>query len=148
MKNTVTGQGPDYKLLYEQSLKTLGQEREALKKEREKSRQSLAEKDGKITGLSFELDKFRRYLSGQKNEKLKTLDVAIGQLNLFELGTPVEQQQAFSEQAVLAAAKKTPKKRAKGTGRMPLPEHLRRVDIVIEPDEDTNGWVKVGQGIT
>lgn len=148
MDNPVTDQEPDYKLLYEQSLKTLEQERGTLKKEREKSRQSLAEKEGKITELSFELDKFRRYLFGQKNEKLKTLDVAISQLNLFELGTPIEQQEALGEQAVGAAAKKAPKKRAKGTGRMPLPEHLRRVDIVIEPGEDTTGCVKIGEEIT
>jgi len=141
MDNTVTGKEPDYKLLYEQSLK-------ALEQEREKSRQSLAEKDHQITGLSYQLDRFRRYLFGQKNEKLKTLDIDIGQLNLFELGTPIEQQEALSEQALPAVPKKTPKKRAKGTGRMPLPEHLRRVDIVIEPEEDVTGCVKIGEEVT
>src|SRR5690606_19503640 len=41
-----------------------------------------------------------------------------------------------------------PKKRAKGTGRMSLPEELRREEEVIEPSESTEGCVKIGEEIT
>ena len=59
-------------------------------------------------------------------------------MNLFDLSTAVEQQEELSEQAAAASEKKAPKKRAKGTGRMALPENLRRETIIIEPTEDVS----------
>ncbi|MBK8416939.1 MAG: IS66 family transposase [Bacteroidetes bacterium] len=37
---------------------------------------------------------------------------------------------------------------SKHKGRMPLPDHLERVDIIIPPSEDTTGLVKIGEEIT
>lgn len=127
----------DYKKLYEQSLLTISRNEEI-----------ISEKDERITQLSFELDKFRRYLFGSKSEKLPVQEVDLSQMNLFDLGTTQEQQEELSQQAVAAAEKKTPKKRAKGTGRMTLPEDLRRETIIIEPSEDVSGCVKIGEEIT
>jgi transposase len=126
MKNTAT----DYKKLYEESLLT------------------ISKKEEEISQLSFELDKFRRYLFGKKSEKLPVQEADISQMNLFDLGTTPEQQEELSEQAVKVAEKKTPKKRAKGTGRMALPENLRRETIIIEPAEDVSDCVKIGEEIT
>lgn len=137
MKNTA----PDYKKLYEQSL-------EIIAAERQKSHQIVTSKDKQITQLNFELEKFRRYLFGRKSEKLPVQEVDDSQMNLFELGTTSEQQEDLSEQAIVAAEKKTPKKRAKGTGRMVLPENLRRETIIIEPDEDVRDCVKIGEEVT
>ena len=133
MKNTAI----DYKKLYEESLLTISNNQE-----------NLAEKDEKITQLSFELEKFRRYIYGSKSEKLPLKQVDISQMNLFDLSTPQQQQEELSEQAAAVAEKNTPKKRAKGTGRMALPENLRREIIVIEPNEDVSGCVKIGEEIT
>ncbi len=107
-----------YKKLYEESLLTLA------KKEEEHLRLA-SKKDEQIAQLSFELDKFRRYLYGRKSEKLPLQEVDLSQMRLFDLSLPEEQQEALSEQAVEAAKKNVPKKRAKGTGRMTLPEDLR-----------------------
>ena len=154
MKNTAA----DYKTLYEQSLKTITEKEEKLTKERQllsqtneilsQTKQTIAEKDEKIAQLNFELEKFRRYLFGRKNEKLTPQLVDVSQLALFELGATEAEQEALSELAVEKARTKTPKKRAKGTGRMALPDNLRREVIVIEPAEDVSGCICIGEEVT
>jgi transposase len=37
---------------------------------------------------------------------------------------------------------------SKHKGRLPLPDHLERVDVIIEPTEDVTGLVKIGEEIT
>lgn len=120
----------NYKKLYEESLLT------------------ISKKEEQISQLSFELDKFRRYIFGSKSEKLSVQDTDLSQMSLFDLGTTQEQQEELSDEVVAIAEKKTPKKRAKGTGRMTLPENLRREEIIIEPEEDVSGCVKIGEEIT
>lgn len=94
----------DYKKLYEESLLTISEKEE-----------SLIKKDQQIIQLSFELDKFRKYLFGTKSEKLSSNQVDVSQMNLFDLGTTEQQQEELSEQIDLAPTeKKTPKKRATG----------------------------------
>jgi len=120
----------DYKSLYEESLLT------------------IAAKDEQISTLNFELDKFRKYLFGSKSEKFPLKNIDVHQISLFELGTTEEQQEALSEQIEAKKVKKPAKKRAKGTGRMALPEHLRRQTIIIEPEEDVSDCVVIGEDIT
>jgi transposase len=161
MKNAAA----DYKTLYEKSLKTLTEKEQQLAKERQlltraneilnqanealsQTKETICEKDEKIAQLSFELEKFRRYLFGRKSEKLTPQLADVAQLPLFELGTTAAEQEALSALAVEKAGAKTPKKRAKGTGRMTLPETLRREVIVIEPDEDVSNCTCIGEEIT
>lgn len=136
MKNTAI----DYKDLYETSLKS-HQETQA------KYQKQLIEKEEHIEKLNFELDKFRKYIFGNKSEKLSTKQVDLSQVSLFDLGTPAEEQEVLSEAAAVKT-KKQPKKRAKGTGRMPLPDNLRRETIVIEPKEDVSDCVRIGEEVT
>jgi transposase len=128
MENSAT----DYKKFYEDSLKV------------------IAEKEIQIVALNFELDKFRRYLFGRKSEKLPVREVDAAQMSLFDLGTAQEQQEEISEKVVAKpeAPKEPAKKRAKGTGRMKLPENLRRETVIIEPEEDIAGCVKIGEEVT
>ena len=110
MENTAI----NYKKLYEQSLLT------------------LSEKEEKIASLSFELDKFRKYIFGKKSEKFATPKTGEGQIDPFELGTTQAQQEELSHQASEQKPEEVnPKKRAKGAGRMVLPEDLRREDITL-----------------
>ncbi len=133
----------DYKKLYEDSLKVIVAERQ-------KTQELIAEKDNQIISLNFELDKFRRYLFGKKSEKLPIREVDVNQISLFDLGTTQQQQEEISKKVVVEpeAPKKPAKKRAKGAGRMPLPEDLRRETIIIEPEEDIAGCVKIGEEVT
>ena len=127
MENTAT----DYKILYEKSL------------------EEITQKDNQIASLGFELNKLQKYLFGKKSEKLPSLNGNGSQTDLFELGTTVEKKEELSEQAAIKApTKKTPKKRAPGTGRMSLPENLRRETIIIEPAEDISGCVLINEEIT
>jgi transposase len=125
MEDTAT----DYKLLYEQALAA-----------HKKSLELISEKDQQIQELNFELDKYKRYIFGKKNEKLASVHTDVNQIDLFELGTDKHQQEELSQQAADVVKEKTPaQKREKGTGRMLLPENLRREIIIIEPTEDVTG---------
>lgn len=149
--------GKDYKKRYEESLRTISkyEEEQAVShliiSEKDKA---ISEKEEEINQLKFELDKFRRYIFGTKSEKLsarKELDLS--QMSLFDLGTTEEQQSTLSDEqdkpeVKPAKEEKNPKKRAKGTGRMKLPEELRREEIIIEPEEDTTGCVYIGDDVT
>src|SRR5690606_25192064 len=123
---------PDYKKLYEETLLTL------LEKE-----EKLTRKEEIISDLKYELDKLRRHLFGSKSEK-RDIRTGDSQLGLFELGTTKAVQEELSQQAA-TTAQPAPKKRAKGTGRMSLPEELRREDIVIEPSESTQDCMRIGE---
>lgn len=147
MKNTAT----DYKKLYEQSLEIISEKEDQLTTERQlliQAKKVLSKKEEKITGLEFELEKFRRYLFGKKSEKLVAQLADVSQLSLFSLGVAQQQQEELSEQATEAAKKKTLRKRKKGTGRMELPENLRREVIIIEPDQDVSNCKCIGEEIT
>lgn len=146
MKNAAT----DYKKLYEESLKILSEKDNQLVKERQQLHQvkaTLSEREQQIVGLSFELEKFRKYLFGKKSEKLTPQVADVAQLSLFDLGVAEQEQEDLSEKAA-EKAKKKPKKRAKGTGRMKLPADLRREVIVIEPTEDVSGCKYMGEEVT
>jgi len=99
-----------------------------------------------IAGLGFELDKLRKYIFGFKSEK-RNGSAADGQMGLFELGVTQSVQEELSC-AVEQQKKPAPKKRAKGTGRMSLPEELTREEIIIEPSESTAGCTKIGEEVT
>jgi len=125
----------DYKKLYEETLLTLSEKEE-----------KLTQKEEIISDLKVELDKLRRALFAPKSEK-RDSQAGEDQLGLFELGTTRAQQEELSQTAAVTS-KPTPKKRAKGTGRMPLPEELRREEIVIEPSESIQDCVKIGEEVT
>lgn len=146
----------DYKKLYEETLSALS-EREQILLDQERivselnlllagKDELIAQKDITISDLNFELDKFRKAIFGFKSEK-RNNHLGANQLGLFELGTTQAVQEELS-QAAAAQTKPAPKKRAKGTGRMSLPEELRREDIIIPPTESIEGCVKIGEEIT
>lgn len=118
----------DYKKLYEEALLT------------------ISEKEEIISDQQFELDKLRRHLFGFRSEK-RPSNLGDDQLGLFELGTTRSVQEELSG-SIPVAEKPAPKKRAKGTGRMSLPEELRREEVVIEPSESTEGCVRIGEEVT
>lgn len=129
MEDTAT----DYKMLYEQALL--------------EHKKALADKDIEIQSLHLELDKYRRYLFGKKSEKLPSPYPDANQIDLFELGITHQRQEDLS-QAVEVVEKAPAKKREKGTGRMLLPENLRREVIIIEPEEDVTGCAIIGEEVT
>jgi len=151
MDNTANSDDRNYKKLYEQSLELLAEKENQLTQTKatlSRSILQITEKDQVIISLNFELDKFRRYIFGSKSEKLPLREVDADQLSLFELGTTETQKEELSLKAAKADEKKPAKKRAKGTGRMKLPENLRREEIIIEPTEDVSDCQLIGEDIT
>jgi transposase len=133
----------DYKERYEALLLTLSEKEE-------EHRRITTEKDEQIAQLHFELDKFRRYLFGSKSEQLPaTTPSDPAQMSLFDLGVPEADQQILGQQVepVTHTQKQAARKRAKGTGRMKLPEQLRREEIIIEPTADTTDCIHIGDEI-
>lgn len=124
----------DYKKLYEDTLLVLSEKEDA-----------LAEKDIRIADLGFELDKLRRHIFGFKSEK-RIHHTGDNQMGLFELGVTQSVQEELS--CSVASQKPAVKKRAKGTGRMSLPEELERKVIVINPSESVEGCRKIREEIT
>src|SRR5690606_22395046 len=115
MENTAT----DYKKLYEQELEA-----------HKKSLLAISQKEETIADLQFELEKFRKYFFGKKSEKFTGPQAGANQLGLFELGNTLEQQEKLSSRVETVPTEPVkPKKRAKGTGRMSLPENLRRETV-------------------
>lgn len=152
MGNTAT----DYKKLYEQSLLVISEKEEELgrsnltiSQKEETFTEELVKKEEKISALSFELDKLRKYIFGKKSEKLSAPLAGAGQIDLFELGTTKARQEELNRQAMeqKPGVKKT-KKRAKGSGRLTLPEDLRREVIVLEPTEEVSGCKVIGEETT
>jgi transposase len=139
--------GKNYKMLYEETLLTLSKKEEMLAQNLE----LLVKKEEFIEDLKSLLNKFQDYLYGFKSEKRGTPLVCMGQMGLFELGVDLGRQEELSASVPVqeeVVPKRQPKKRAKGTGRMPLPENLPRVDEVIEPLESTENCVMIGKEIT
>src|SRR5690625_5523772 len=86
-----------------------------------------------------------RELYGQKRERFENRDN--GQLPL-PFGPQPEDQQKIDEQATQKITYERKKRRKNHPGRMPLPDHLPVEEIVIEPEIDTTGMVRIGEEVT
>ncbi len=124
-------QGPDYKHLYEQqSLEVL------------ELRQTVA-------SLSHQLTEIKRLIYGSKTEKfIPADDTQSTQLNLdMPVTEPVSKPAPKLQQITYNRQLKNTDATSAHNGRMKLPEHLERKEIVIEP-ADTKGMRRLGEEIT
>ncbi|WP_291373771.1 IS66 family transposase [Cyclobacterium sp.] len=139
MENT----GTDYKKRYEEALQILSEKEEIILQNEAR----ISKDEHLIADLSFELGRLQKYIFGFKSDK-RSNNVGLNQMGLFELGTTQAVQEELSESIQEVQQKQPPKKRAKGTGRMSLPEALERKIILIEPLESTENCVKIGEEVT
>lgn len=94
--------------------------------------------------LKEKLSLFQRLLFGQKRERF----VPDNDRQL-ELGLNIEKQSPVQpETEELHYTRRKRSKPQTPPVRQPLPSHLPRKDIVIEPQEDTHGMQKIGEEIT
>lgn len=93
---------------------------------------------GQVAQLAHELSQLKRLVFGTKSERFVPAG-SPDQLPLFEGAPP---QPPLSQTQVVA------RRRRKKPVRQPLPSHLPREVIVIEPEQDTTGLRKIGEEIS
>jgi transposase len=104
----------------------------------------IQQKDLQIQKLQNQLDKLIRIVYGKKSEQYAP--TIPGQISLPLDIAAIEKPEAKKETVTYEREKSSGKSNHKG--RLPLPDHLQRVDIDIEPKEDVTGLVKIGEEIT
>jgi transposase len=97
--------------------------------------------------LKDELEWLKRQLFGRKSERFEGIDPNQLQLQLEELEHRVQQQEEAFQQ-INYKRKKLEKEESRSRGRLPIPSHLRREEIIIEPEDVPEGSKKIGEEIT
>lgn len=97
-----------------------------------------------VERLKQELAEMKRLIFGQKRERFVPDDQSnqLTLLNVEETVPPPTVVETIRYQRTKPLASKS------GHGRGELPSHLPRNEIVIEPDENTTGFVRIGEVIT
>ena len=104
----------------------------------------IQQKDLQIQKLQNQLEKLIRIVYGKKSEQYApTLP---GQISLPLNIAAIEKGEVKKE--TITYEREKPSGKSNHKGRLPLPDHLQRVDIDIEPKEDVTGLVKIGEEIT
>jgi len=94
--------------------------------------------------LEFQLAQMRRMLYGAKRERFIS-NATVGQLTLpFEVIETVPEQSTKKQQVTYTREVK----KSKHPGRLDFPAHIPVEEIVIEPEQDTQGLVCIGQEVT
>lgn len=117
-------------------------ENQLLREENQKKDLLIAQQNFRIEKLEQQIQQLVRHIYGEKSEKFVPVP---SQGALFELPALKEkerQKQTITYEREKPAAKNNHK------GRLPLPDHLPRVDEVREPKEDVSGFKKIGEEIT
>jgi transposase len=97
-----------------------------------------------VTLLTYELRDMKRLLFGRKSERFLPQSPT-AQLDLMQLMAEAAQPATITQEVKVV---KKQAAEAKPTGRQALPAHLPKVDIVLEPVEDTAGLERIGEEIT
>ncbi len=94
-----------------------------------------------VAKLTHELEQLKRLIYGSKSERFVSAPIDIHQGNLFgdEQVEQIEAEQV--ETQTITYDRKAPKKHE---GRNEIPDHLPVEIVIIEPEEDTTGMVKIG----
>ena len=99
-----------------------------------------------VTQLTFELREMKRLLFGRKSERFIPEPSAVSSQLDLQLMMQEAIQPVAPAQETRVITKVVPAQ--KPTGRQPLPAHLQREDIILEPAVDTKGLKKIGEEIT
>ena len=110
------------------------------------SQKNFQRSEFKILQLQTELAQLKRMIFGSKSERFVPA-VSPEQTSLALETETVEAKPPVTE-TITYTRKKEQNSQPVKRGRQPLPAHLERVKIVIEPDEDVSGLKCIGEEIT
>ncbi len=94
----------------------------------------------------YDMEYLKHQLYGSKSERFIAEDP--GQLKLQLEGMAEAMQQDQEREKIAYERRKAKKEEKPGHGRLPLPSHLRREEIIIEPEGLAEGSKKIGEEIT
>lgn len=107
----------------------------------------IQQQNVQIQKLQEQVNKLLRQIFGQSSEKhipSKNPDTQQAEFGFAVETLPVP---AFTTQTITYdRTVKTEKSNHKG--RLPIPDHIERVDVLVEPKEDVTGMIKIGEEIT
>ena len=124
------------------SREELIQENAKLKEQNVLEKEQKAQLEQKYKSLQEQFNQILKLVNGFKSEKLKHSDIAENQPTLFQELPEAKPDQEEQETITYNRTKK------KHNGRNKLPENLPVKEITIEPEEDTEGLVKIGEEVT
>ena len=124
------------------SREELIQENAKLKEQNALQKEQNVQLEQKYKSLQEQFNQILKLVNGFKSEKLNRSDIEDSQISLFQELPEAEQQPEEQENINYNRTKK------KHNGRNKLPEHLPVNEIIIEPEEDTEGLVKIGEEVT
>lgn len=110
----------------------------------EKLQEELAKKDAKIASLQEQLNQLVKLINGFKSERFVPTQVASKQLSMFGDTSKEEDSQPQDSSQTITYERKAKKHQ----GRNKLPEHLPVKEIIIEPEEDTQQMIKIGEEVS
>ena len=101
-----------------------------------------------LADVKFQLEQLKRMIFGRTSERFVPTPEQTDQLNLFtellvEL-TAAQEAEAEVVKEVITYERNKPKAK-QHPGRTPIPEHFPVEEIIVEPEEDTEGLVKIGE---
>jgi transposase len=102
-----------------------------------------------VADLKFQLEQLKKVIFGRTSERFVPTPVETEQLNLFaklleEQAEAEAEQETAPVKEVITYERNKPQARAH-PGRTPIPEHFPIKEIIIEPEQDTEGLVKIGE---
>ena len=116
-----------------------------MKLEKTAQKPTYEELELRVQALEAELAGIRRIIFGQKSERF----VPVPEEQLAFPGLPpVQPLLTVSKEQIKSYSRQKRTIKVTPHGRSPLPEHLVRVEEVIEPDVDISNCKKIGQEIT
>ena len=131
----------DYKTLYEQSQLEILQLKEQL--------DGFASLQLQTLELKRQMEQLQKMIFGSRHERFVPLENNPSQLSLdIQAESSESCSLVHTKQITYTKTNTTTQTPSVHPGRMKLPEHLRREEIIIEPTEDTNGLKKMGQEVS
>ena len=106
--------------------------------------------EDKIRQLTDQLSWLRRKFWKPSSEKFIPQDPAQRKIDFEGLDILPEEEEAVSQAAteIITYKRQKPDKIKKQPVRMPLPEHLRREEEVLEPEGIDDSWIRIGEEVT
>jgi transposase len=102
-----------------------------------------------VEELKQRLAWFERMMFGRKSERFVPEEEVEGQLRMAFGGEHAQEVEASVRQMIAAHERKVPEKKENAhKGRQPIPEHLPRVEEIIEPEEDVSDMKRIGEDVT